>query len=85
MLNNVSIMENKIPIHVFSTMNEWMDFVFIVSKEDARNAAEVLDTSFGSWFDSDSFEACGDWLCQSLDAAEIEYEMFDKCDCEDDR
>lgn len=58
MLSNVSVMKNKVPVHVFSTMNEWMDCVFIVDKEEYRKkAAEILDSAFADWFDADTSEA----------------------------
>lgn len=84
MLSNVSIMENKVPVHVFSTINEWMDYVFIVDKENAEKAAEILDTAFSDWFNTGTSEAYGDWLCEALTNAGIEHEMFGKCEDEDD-
>ncbi len=84
MLNNVSVMKNKVPVHVFSTMNEWMDCVFIVDNENADKAAEILDSAFADWFDADTSEAYGDYLCRALYEAGIEHEMFGKCENEDD-
>lgn len=84
MLSNVSVMKNKVPVHVFSTMNEWMDCVFIVDNENADKAAEVLDSAFADWFDADTSEAYGDYLCRALYEAGIEHEMFGKCENEDD-
>lgn len=78
MLNNVSVMEDRTAVHVFSTMNEWMDCVFIVRNEDVEKAACVLDKAFGDWFDDPDahFVPYGNWLCSAMDAAGFEYDVF---------
>ncbi|MBQ8133558.1 MAG: hypothetical protein IJ711_00080 [Lachnospiraceae bacterium] len=76
MLNNVSIMENQTPIHVFSTTNEWIDCVFIVKSENAEKAREILENAFDAWFETDTSEPYGDWLCRAMNVANLDYDVF---------
>ena len=79
MLNSVSIMKNKIAIHVFSTTNEWLDCVFIVNENDAVRAEYVLSEALDDWLkpvpDAEN-ECYGDWLCRKMDEADFEYDVF---------
>lgn len=83
MLNFAHIVP-KTPIHVFSTVNEWMDCLFLVEPKDAPAAEEVLEKALCDWFDEDVSEAYGTWLESRMDEAGIEYEVFYKEDGSDD-
>lgn len=49
----VEILKDSV-IRVQSSMNEWMDCVFVVSKEDEEKAHEVLSKAWDSfWKDGD--------------------------------
>lgn len=75
MLNMARVME-EVPIQVFSSTNEWIDCIFLVDKDDAKQAAEVLDEAMNRWFDDDSQIPYGDYLEREMDARGIEYEVY---------
>lgn len=66
----------KSEIQVFSSTNEWIDCIFLVDKDDAKQAAEVLDEAMNRWFDDDSQIPYGDYLEREMDARGIEYEVY---------
>ena len=59
----VEILKDSV-IRVQSSMNEWMDCVFVVNKDDEEKAREVLEKAWDSfWEDGDSFWEDGDSWC----------------------
>lgn len=62
-------------IRVFSTMNDWIDCVFIVEEKDIKRAITVLEEAYDDFWEQDTM-AYGDMLEDALNKAEIEYEAF---------
>ena len=62
-------------IRVQSSMTEWMNVIFLVSKKDEVKAGEVLQRAFDDFWEQE--DVCyGDWLKEKMEEAGIEFEMF---------
>lgn len=74
----VEILKDSV-IRVQSSMNEWMDCVFVVSKEDEEKAHEVLSKAWDSfWEDGDGW-CYGNYLEAKMVEAGI---TFDTCNAD---
>lgn len=62
-------------IEVCSDMNEWMDCIFLVSKEDEKAARVVLEKAFDEFWDQEN-ECYGDWLESKMKEAGLSFEAF---------
>lgn len=62
-------------IRLFSTLNQWMDCVFLVIEEDKEYAIDVLDRAWNQFWEQND-EPYGDFLENALYEVGIEYEVF---------
>ena len=62
-------------IRLFSTLNQWMDCVFLVMEEDKEYAIDVLDRVWNQFWEQND-EPYGDFLENALYEVGIEYEVF---------
>ena len=74
-------------IHYFSLMNEFLDFLVIVSEKQADQAAELVRKALDMFWD-DQYETYGDAVYGELSGAGIPFFMIgqpwnDECDCPD--
>lgn len=71
----VEILKDSV-IRVQSSMNEWMDCVFVVSKEDEEKAHEVLSKAWDSfWKDGDGW-CYGNYLEAKMVEAGIAFDAY---------
>lgn len=71
----VEILKDSV-IRVQSSMNEWMDCVFVVSKEDEEKAHEVLSKAWDSfWKDVDGW-CYGNYLEAKMVEAGIVFDAY---------
>ena len=71
----VEILKESV-IRVQSSMNEWMDCVFVVSKEDEEKAHEVLSKAWDSfWEDGDGW-CYGNYLEAKMVEAGIAFDAY---------
>lgn len=80
MLNVVKQREDVETIQVFSSLNEWIDCVFLVNKEDKERAVKILNEKFDEWWDNEEIqqEPYGEWLSRALYEADIYFEVYYK-------
>ena len=62
-------------IRVYSTMNTWMDCIFLVHETDVERAKKVLEKAWDEFWEQNN-SPYGEWLETALYEAEIEYEAF---------
>ena len=74
---------NSSVIRVYSTMNTWMDCIFLVSEKDKGEAICVLERAWNEFWEQSS-EPYGDWLETALYEAGIEYDVFYTNETEED-
>ena len=66
-------------IRVQSQLNDWMDCVFVVSKDDEEKAREVLEKAWDSfWEDGDGW-CYGNYLEDKLVNAGIAFDAYYAC------
>lgn len=53
-------------INVYSDLNDWIDYTFIVPAEHGLNAANALENAYIEWFDSDPCETLFEALQTSI-------------------
>lgn len=77
----LEIGKEQVVLNVCSEINEWMDALFVVNKENANEAKEILDDAFYAWFklddDDESLdEPYGDFLERALRTFGINYTVY---------
>jgi hypothetical protein len=74
------MIERKSAIHVYSEINEWIDFCIVVEDEDCDRAEEIVNKAYDDWFADDftSDETLADYIGNCLVASGIIYEIFSK-------
>ena len=71
----VQVRDERSCIEVCSEMNEWIDCIFLVDKNDEPEAVRVLEKAFDDFWEQE--DVCyGDWLKEKMEEAGIEFEMF---------
>ena len=80
MLNVVKHREDVEIIQVFSTLNEWIDCIFLVNKADKEKATKLLIDKFDEWCEKEEAqdEPYGEWLSRALYEADIYFEVYYK-------
>lgn len=63
-------------IRVQSSMNEWMDCIFLVSKEEKEKAIEVLKKAWDSFWEDDVDACYGEYLEAALRGAGIAFDSY---------
>ena len=63
-------------IRVSSVLNEWMDCVFLVRKDDEEKAIEVLKKAWDDFWKDDEGGCYGDYLEDRLAFANIEFDSY---------
>lgn len=71
----VEVLKDSV-IRVQSSMNEWMDCVFVVSKEDEKKAHEVLRKAWDSFWEDGEGWCYGNYLEAKMVEAEIAFEAY---------
>jgi len=62
-------------IRVFSTLNSWMDCIFLVSETEVGHAKEILEIAWDEFWEQND-TSYGEWLEMAMYEAGIEYEVF---------
>lgn len=71
----VEILKDSV-IRVQSSMNEWMDCVFVVSKEDEEKAHEVLSKAWDSFLKDGDGWCYGNYLEAKMVEAGIVFDAY---------
>lgn len=71
----VEVLECSV-IRVSSVLNEWMDCVFVVRKDDEEKAIEVLKKAWDDFWKDNEGWCYGDYLEERLAEANIEFDSY---------
>lgn len=71
----VEVLKNSV-IRVQSSMNEWMDCIFLVSKDDEERAKEVLQKAWDDFWEEGEGWCYGNFLEARMVEADISFEAF---------
>ena len=71
----VEVLECSV-IRVSSVLNEWMDCVFVLRKDDEEKAVEVLKKAWDDFWKDDEGWCYGDYLEERLASANIEFDSY---------
>lgn len=73
-------MQLKKCINVYSTENEWIDFVFVIENiVDIRKAEEVISKAYREWWEDDEIcDTIADYIGSKLTENNIEFEVYFK-------
>lgn len=63
-------------IRVSSVLNEWMDCVFLVRKDDEEKAIEALEKAWDDFWKDNEGGCYGDYLEERLASANIEFDSY---------
>ena len=63
-------------IRVQSSMNEWMDCLFLVNEKDKEIAIEVLKKDWDAFWEDDTAECYGEYLEAALKGAGIAFDSY---------
>ena len=79
MLNNIIEMNDNTRkvFNLYSTMNEWMDFMISVQPADYKRATELGQQYLFNWHDEDTDEPIGNYLQRRYKADGIEAEIYE--------
>ena len=78
MLNNVIEMSvnTRRVFNLYSTMNEWCDFIVSVEPKDYKKAMELGQQYLMDWHDEDTDEPIGNYIQRRYKEAEIEADVY---------
>ena len=62
---NVSKIENYTPIKLYSPLNDWIDYIFIIPDEDAENAFNIIQSAYDDWNNIDTSTPVSDYLTEN--------------------
>ncbi len=71
----VEVLECSV-IRVSSVLNEWMDCVFVLRKDDEEKAIEVLKKAWDDFWKDNEGWCYGDYLEERLVSANIEFDSY---------
>lgn len=63
-------------IRVQSSMNEWMDCIFLVSQDDTNRAIEVLKKAWDDFWEEGEGWCCGNFLEAKMVEADIAFDAY---------
>lgn len=66
--------EKQSIINVYSDLNEWIDYCFIVNIENETDAKNALEQAFDEWFEIDTYTTIFEHLENALKDLNIDYE-----------
>ena len=73
---NVSKIENHTPIKLYSPLNDWIDYIFIIPDKDAKNAFNIIQSAYDDWNSIDTDTPVSDYIAEKLSASDIACEVY---------
>ncbi|MBR1634214.1 MAG: hypothetical protein IJ682_04025 [Lachnospiraceae bacterium] len=73
---NVSKIENHTIFQLFSPLNDWIDYVFVIPDEDAESALNIIQSAYDDWNKTDTDTLISDYIAEKLSASDIACEVY---------
>ena len=73
---NVSKIENYTPIKLYSTLNDWIDYIFIIPDEESESAFSIIQSAYDDWNSIDTDTPVSDYIAEKLSASDIACEVY---------
>ena len=73
---NVSKIENHTIIKLYSTLNDWIDYIFIIPDEESESAFSIIQSAYDDWNSIDTDTPVSDYIAEKLSASDIACEVY---------
>ena len=73
---NVSKIENHVIIKLYSPLNDWIDYIFIIPDEDAESAFSIMQSAYDDWNSIDTGALVSDYITEKLSESDITCEVY---------
>ena len=73
---NVSKIEHHAILQLYSPLNDWINYIFIVPIEAANSAFNIIQSAFDDWNSLDTSITVSDYITAELSASDITCEVY---------